>query len=83
MAEQFTTTMTTAAIRNEVLTGTQDGVNVTFTLVNQPAAGSLDIFFNGVKATPTTHYTVSGKTITFAAGYEPTANDVILADYFF
>jgi hypothetical protein len=81
MAQQFTPSMTTATVRNEVPTGVQDFVNCTFILANVPTAGSVDLTINGINVSPTTDFTVSGKTITVVEAPHP--NDVINADYNF
>ncbi len=68
-------------ITNETPTGTVNGSNVTFTLANAPAAGTLQLYRNGVRqqAGAGADYTLSGSTITFAVS--PLSGDILLADY--
>jgi hypothetical protein len=68
-------------VTNETPAGTVNGSNVTFTLANAPAAGTLQLYHNGVRqqAGAGADYTLSGSTITFAVS--PLSGDVLLADY--
>lgn len=64
----------------EIPGGTIDGNNTTFTLATAPnPAASLQIFRNGISQTPSTDYTLSGSTITFAVA--PAAGDILAAMY--
>lgn len=66
---------------NETPTGVIDGANDTFTLVNTPAAGSLQIFLNGMYQTPAGEdYTLAGLTITFVNA--PLAGSILRAFYY-
>jgi hypothetical protein len=73
--------MLTCTVRNEVPTGTLDLSNCTFTLVNQPANASIEIFQNGVLLIDGTDYTFSGKTITMTEA--PHSNDTLICNYEF
>lgn len=55
----------------EIPSGTINGTNLTFTLANTPITGSVHIWSDGVLMLPTTHYSISGTTITFVSGYMP------------
>lgn len=62
------------------ITGTQDGSNKSFTLGNALEAASEAVFLNGQLLVPgsSNDYTISGTTLTFAAGFTaPVATDVI------
>lgn len=66
----------------ETPAGTVDGVNGDFTLTNTPnPAGALMVFVDGLLHTQDTHYTLSGKTISFIAPYQPEAGQTIFATY--
>ncbi len=71
------------AVVSETPTGTIDGSNPTFTLANTPAAGTLQLYKNGVRqrAGASNDYTLSAATITFKAGAIPESGDWLLADY--
>ena len=76
-------TLTAAAILSvfvdgEVLTGTVDGVNVTFTLTHTPVAGSLHLF-DPLRLRDGVDYTLSGNTITFTTA--PSVGATLIADY--
>jgi hypothetical protein len=60
------------------VSGTQDGVNATFTLSAAPA-GALALFKNGQKLKQGVGFTLSGATVTFLSGYIPEADDVLEA----
>lgn len=68
-------------IEGEVPTGTINGTNPTFTLANTPIAGSVKLSLGGLRLTITTHYTLSGGTITMVSGFEPQTGESFLADY--
>lgn len=60
------------------------GAETTMTLTHTPTAGTVKVYFNGVKLRPVTHYTVSGTTVTLlpvAIGYAVEAGDVLEAVY--
>lgn len=60
----------------EIPGGPINGINAVFTLVNAPnPAGSLQLYKNGQKLTAGTGFTLSGTTITYAAGYIPQPGD--------
>lgn len=60
------------------ISGTQDGVNATFTLSAAPA-GTLALFKNGQKLKQGTAFTLSGNVVTFLPGYIPAADDILEA----
>lgn len=68
-----------SVIFNEVPSGTINGVNVTFTLTHAPIVHKISVFKNGLMLRPTTDYTVSGKTITFAVA--PAGGSNLLVNY--
>jgi hypothetical protein len=60
------------------------GGETTITLAHTPTAGTVKVFFNGVKLRAVTHYTVAGTTVTLdpvAIGYAVDAGDVLEAVY--
>jgi hypothetical protein len=62
--------------------GALDGNNATFTLAEAPSpAASLLLFRNGLLQKPGGDYTLSGATITFAAGSVPQPGDLLAASY--
>ena len=63
----------------EVPSGTKNSVNTVFTLAATPVTGSEQIYVNGHLQSYTTHYTMSGLTITFVAA--PSPSDIILVTY--
>jgi len=71
--------------KNVDLTGTKDGVNVTFTIPDVPDLQTLLVVFNGLplhRATSSPgvlEYTISGTTITL--GLAPNTNDRVWANY--
>lgn len=71
----------TTYFRRTTVTGTLDSANKVFTLGNTPASGSEMIILNGQTLNPTGNdYTLSGTTVTFAAGFTaPAATDTLLA----
>lgn len=66
----------------ETPTGLMNGTNLVFTLTAAPnPASSLALYRNGIRLSPTVDYTLSGSTITFLTGAQPTAGDVLRANY--
>jgi hypothetical protein len=70
---------------NEIPAGTIDGVNMIYTLLNEPASGAT-ISLNGQILNPTTgstakDYSLSVDTITLTTTYAPSGDDVLLATY--
>ena len=64
----------------EVASGTVNGVNVTFTLTNNPIfTSAILLYLNGVYLTPGVHYNISGNTITMTIA--PAAGQVLSAAY--
>jgi hypothetical protein len=73
---------TVRPIENEIPSGSINGSNTTFTLANSPSpASSLRLHKNGLRLLPTTHYSLSGSTITIAVA--PATGDNLVADYRF
>jgi hypothetical protein len=66
---------------SETPSGTINGSNVTFTLINQPLSGTLHLFLDGLRMKPSLDYTISGSTITFLSGVVPEIGATIVADY--
>lgn len=67
-------------IDDETPSGTVNGVNTTFTLVNKPnPVSSLKVFVNGQRMRVTEDYTFSGVTITFNT--PPPTGSILLVDY--
>jgi hypothetical protein len=66
-------------VYNETPSGTVNSSNVTFTLANTPVAGTVRVWVSGIKQKLTTHYSVSGSTITFVTA--PTTGSDIDAEY--
>lgn len=64
----------------EVPTGAVDSVNTDYVLAFRPVS-DLAVFKNGLRLTPTTDYTVAGKTVTLASA--PTGGDILLTDYIY
>ena len=69
-------TLPTPAV-GEVMAGTINGTNAAFTLANAPVAGwPVYIYRNGLRLNVTNgDYTISGQTVTFAAGQIPQTTD--------
>lgn len=64
----------------EVPSGTVNGSNVTFTLASSPhSSKAVVVVVNGLIQRQTTHYSVSGSTITFVTA--PTTGQEIYAIY--
>lgn len=70
-------------IRNEVPSGTVNGTNAFFAIANAPVSGSVNIYLNGLKMSPTTDYTISSYMITFTTGSIPQTGDILNADYLY
>jgi hypothetical protein len=69
-------------VDGETPAGTIDGTNVTFTLSRSPnPSASLLLARNGVLMNSQTDFTISGNTITFAAGSIPQVGDALMAWY--
>ena len=68
-------------ISNEVVSGTIDGSNTSFTLANTPVSGSLQLYLNGqlLQVGASNDYTISGTTITMLLA--PLSGSVLLATY--
>lgn len=62
---------------NEVPSETPNGSITAFTLMYTPADGAILVLLNGIGQTPTTHYTVSGATVTFTTA-PPTGSNVLV-----
>lgn len=59
----------------EAPSGAVNSSNVTFTLANTPVAGTLLVYLDGLYQIPTTHYSISGATITMVTA-PATAQDI-------
>ena len=68
-------------ITNETPSGTINGSNATFTLAATPVSGSVMLYRNGMRQLESTHFTISGATITMLATHIPDTGDWLLADY--
>lgn len=66
-------------VYGETPTGTVNGTNGAFTTSNTPTSGTVRVYLNGLRQTPTTDYSVSTNTITFTTA--PLTGDVIIVDY--
>lgn len=66
-------------VGNEVPTGSVDGSNTDFTLVNTPDPKELKVYVNGQRLKQTEDWTISGDTLTF--NIAPPTNSIILVDY--
>lgn len=72
--------LTRRRIENETPGGTVNGVNAAFTLANAPRSTSvLKLYRNGARQEYTTHYTLSGSTITMVTA--PNTGNILIADY--
>lgn len=68
--------------KDEVPSGTVNGVNATFTLTEAPnPAASLNLYVDGVRVVQGTHYTINTTTITFVSAYIPVAGQTLFATY--
>lgn len=69
---------------SEVPSGSINGANTVFTLVNTPSpVASLELYLNGLRLDLNVDYALSGKTITFFTGSTPQTGDLLLASYRF
>ena len=69
-------------VDGETPTGSVDGVNTAFTLVQSPnPTGSLAVYRNGMRTRSGLDYTSTGSSITFSSGYVPQIGDVIQCSY--
>ena len=64
---------------SETPSGTINGSNPTFTLLNAPITGSEQIYINGLRMKIVDDYTLSTNTITFVVA--PVSGDRLMADY--
>lgn len=64
------------AVYNEVVSGS----GTSWTLAHTPVSGTLLLYANGQRLTPTTDYSLSGATITTVTSW---ASGTLLADYFY
>lgn len=67
---------TGTAVINEVVSGS----GTTWTLANTPLTGTLALYANGQRLTPTVDYSLSGATITTVLGWDA---GTLLADYMY
>lgn len=84
-------TSSASFVDGEVPTGSIDGTNKTFGLAGTPVAGSLRLYFNGIRlaqcdpARPNAQcdYDLAGSQVTFKSGvpFPSRATDILLADY--
>jgi len=66
----------------ETPSGTVNGVNTVFTLVQAPnPAASLGVYLNGIHLDAGLDYTLSSNSITFIAGVVPQTGDVVVCAY--
>lgn len=73
------TIITGNASLTETPAGLINGVNTVYTLSQEPAAGTVRVYLNGVRQRPGTDYTVTGQNITFTVA--PFSGDSIIVDY--
>lgn len=66
-------------VLNETPSGTQNGINVEFTLAHAPQTGSTSVYRNGLREVIGVGYSVSGSGITFTTA--PLSSDVLTVDY--
>ena len=66
-------------VENEVPSGAIDGANMTFTLANTAISGSVKLYYGLTRLMPTTHFSVSGATITMT--FAPELGSTLLCDY--
>jgi ABC-type nitrate/sulfonate/bicarbonate transport system permease component len=67
---------------SEVPSGTINGINATFTLMNTPINGSLHVFLDGLRMRPGADYTITGSTIQFTSTI-PQNGGTLLVDYMY
>jgi hypothetical protein len=72
-------TTDTRIIEGEVPSGSINSSNVTYTLANTPIAGSVKVYWNGMKMRVGVGYTISGATITMTTA--PETGDTLETDY--
>jgi|SRR5215471_8732925 len=72
---------TGSAIYNETPTGAINGVNTTFTAVNNFRGETLAVYLNGLRQRPTDDFIVVGAN-TFQTTLAPLANDRLSIDYY-
>lgn len=63
---------------NEMLSGV-DGVSSSFNLAHAPMSGTLRLYRNGLRLTPSIDFTAIGSSI--STSFVPDASEVLLADY--
>jgi hypothetical protein len=69
-------------VDSEALGGLMDGTNATFTLSNSPSpASSLALYRNGMLLQAGRDYTLTGSTIVFVAGKQPSPGDLVQGSY--
>jgi len=66
-------------VEGEVPTGSINSSNTVYTLANTPIAGSVKVYWNGMKMRVGVGYTISGTTITMAVA--PDTGDTLETDY--
>ncbi len=66
-------------IAKEVVSGSIDGINTAFNLVNTPVSNSEMVFLNGILQIPPTDYSITGSLINFAIA--PFNGDKIVSTY--
>jgi len=68
-------------VDNEVVSGTINGSNTTFTLANTPVSGTVKLYLNGVRqqSGAGNDFTISSGTITMLTA--PISGDILIADY--
>lgn len=71
----------TGVVWGETPTGTQNGVNVTFTLAHTPINGSLRLLKNGIYQTSGIQYNLATNTITYVANFQPASTEPVRANY--
>jgi hypothetical protein len=72
-------TTDTRMVEGEVPSGSINSSNVTYTLANTPIAGSVKVYWNGMKMRVGVGYTISGATITMTTA--PETGDSLETDY--
>ena len=61
---------------------TGNAVEDDFTLSYTPLSGSLTVYVDGVLKSASTHYSLTGKVVTFGGSYIPTAGQNIICQYY-
>lgn len=67
------------SVYNETPTGTINGVNTDFTLVNTPASNSVRVYLEGKRLAPGVDYSITSSIISFVLA--PLTGSIILVDY--